>query len=76
MIFTAFESVNKSSVSLVFLPILYFMDRALICTRDKAIVNVTVADRFINPQVHEKGPRGHNFWRPVLLEKCQKAHIS
>ena len=76
MIFTAFESVNESSITLVFLSILYFMDRALICTRDKAIVKVTVPDRFINPQMHEKGPRGHNFWRPVLLEKRQKAHIS
>ena len=29
------------------------------------------------PHTHDMGPRGtkHHFWQPVLIKKCQEAHI-
>ena len=41
MIFTPFESRTESSVTLVFISLLCYINRVLICASDKAIVNVT-----------------------------------
>ena len=64
MIFTAFESGNESSVTLVFIWSLCFISRVLICARDKAIVNTTVPTRFSNTHIDKKVPGdfGHQFY--------------
>ena len=56
MIFTPFESGTESSVTLVFISLLCYINRVLICASDKAIVNVTIHARFSNPHMHKKVP--------------------
>ena len=56
MIFTAFKSGTESSVTLVFISLLCFIKRVLICARDKAVVNITVPATFSNFHMYKNVP--------------------
>ena len=64
MIFPAFESGTESSVTLDFISLLCFINRVLICARDKAIVNITVPARLSNPHRYKNVPEdlGDQFY--------------